>query len=359
MNYLFFDIECANCYGGQGKICSFGYVLTDEAMNILEKRDIIINPRSSFNLGPEIKLAYSKTQFKQAHPFTEYYDEIGALLEYSEYTVLGYSVENDANFLRADCKRYELPCFEFDFYDVQCMIMQIFELKNMPSLQKSLEFFGLFESQEIHKSDDDAYMTMLVMKGACNYLGVTPAELIARFPLAKGRLEKYEIQSAFRMERERQRQEREAERRRMIAEAEQNKMRFRSPNFYAFQRHLRKMSGINAKGGDLEGQRICISSLYEKSHFRQMMWLVEKISEAGGRYVQKASQANVFVCWEESDEQGNPKKCKRRSYVEEAAAGGASVEVISFDELLTRLSVTAEMLETLSAIESAVLEESV
>lgn len=29
MNYLFFDIECSNCFGGRGKICEFGYMLTN------------------------------------------------------------------------------------------------------------------------------------------------------------------------------------------------------------------------------------------------------------------------------------------------------------------------------------------
>ncbi len=350
MNYLFFDIECANCYGGRGKICSFGYVLTDENLNILEKEDIIINPRSSFNLGPDLKLAYTKAEFKEAFPFTAYYDHIGALLEYDDYVILGYSIENDANFLRSDCKRYDLPCYAFDFYDVQCMVMQIFGLKNMPSLQKALEFFGMSENQDIHKSDDDAYMTMLAMKGACDYLGIPPAELIERYPIAKGRLEDYQITTAFREERERQRLEREAARRKEQAEVESNKMRFRSPNFYAFQRHLRRVNSASLKGGELEGQRICISSIYEKNHFRQMVRLTEQIGSMGGRYVQKASQANVFVKWDEVDEQGNPRKCKRRAFAEDAVANGAKIELISFDELLERLSLTAQALEAETAV---------
>ena len=33
--YLFFDVECANCFNGKGKLCSFGYVLTDEMLEDL------------------------------------------------------------------------------------------------------------------------------------------------------------------------------------------------------------------------------------------------------------------------------------------------------------------------------------
>lgn len=40
MKYLFFDIECSNCFGGKNKICEIGYVLTDENFNILLTNDI-------------------------------------------------------------------------------------------------------------------------------------------------------------------------------------------------------------------------------------------------------------------------------------------------------------------------------
>ena len=42
MDYLFFDTECANCLHGEGKICSFGYVRTDENFHVLKKKDIHI-----------------------------------------------------------------------------------------------------------------------------------------------------------------------------------------------------------------------------------------------------------------------------------------------------------------------------
>ena len=37
MKYLFFDVECANVHHGS-KMCSFGYVLTDENLNIIESK---------------------------------------------------------------------------------------------------------------------------------------------------------------------------------------------------------------------------------------------------------------------------------------------------------------------------------
>jgi DNA polymerase III epsilon subunit-like protein len=352
MNYCFFDIECANCYGGKGKICSFGYVITDDQFNILEKKDIVINPRSSFNLGPDLKLAYTKAEFRQAAPFPDYYDEIGALLEYPEYVILGYSIENDCNFLRSDCKRYNLPCFEFPFYDVQCMIMQMFDLQNMPSLQKALEFFGMHEDQEIHKSDDDAYMTMLAMKGACIHLGITPAELLERFAIARGTLKDYEIHSNYKEERERQRALRDAERQKAIADANRNRIRYNSPNFHAFQRHLKRLS-VMPGDGVLDGERVCLSSGYEKNNYRQMLKITELIAANGGKYVQKASQCSLFVACEEIDGTGNVMPDKRRSFVENAIEEGNPVRVILLPELLAMLGTTEEELNALPLPEDA------
>ena len=54
MKYLFFDIECAGVFKNVAKICAFGYCLTDEKFNILEKEDILINPQGGFHLTVEM-----------------------------------------------------------------------------------------------------------------------------------------------------------------------------------------------------------------------------------------------------------------------------------------------------------------
>ena len=68
MEYIFFDIECANCFQGRGKICSFGYVITDESFNVISKNDILMNPHSRFHLcghgnHPGITLGYDEKTF--------------------------------------------------------------------------------------------------------------------------------------------------------------------------------------------------------------------------------------------------------------------------------------------------------
>ena len=71
LDYLFFDIEAS-----EGRsMCSFGYVLTDENFNVLEKEDILINPEARFctqarskkkREGPDTLLVF---RGKNAGPF--------------------------------------------------------------------------------------------------------------------------------------------------------------------------------------------------------------------------------------------------------------------------------------------------
>ena len=97
MRYLFFDIEC--CDGKH--ICEFGYVITDENFNPLEKKDITINPKAKFNLTgrpnrPDIKLFYSEEFYYSSPEFPVFYDEIKRLLEYDEQIIMGHAISNDA-----------------------------------------------------------------------------------------------------------------------------------------------------------------------------------------------------------------------------------------------------------------------
>ena len=64
MKYLFFDIECANCFNNIGKICEFGYVMTDEKFKVLDKNLILINPNTKFDwYVAKNLLAHSKKQY--------------------------------------------------------------------------------------------------------------------------------------------------------------------------------------------------------------------------------------------------------------------------------------------------------
>ena len=185
MDYLFFDIECS-----EGRsICSFGYVLTDEAFCIKEKKDILINPQSYFHTGPwskkakekgeGISLAYPVSEFRAQPPFPALYDLIKDLLKRKDVTIVTFSGDNDARFLNIACTRYHMPCFNYTFVDVQRIYQDMEGLKDQLSLEKMLAIFEVdVEGLVQHKSDDDAHITMLVTEALCLKTGKSLKTLV-------------------------------------------------------------------------------------------------------------------------------------------------------------------------------------
>lgn len=186
MRYLFFDIECSN-----GKdICTFGYTITDEKFEVLEKEDIIINPESNFTIPTtekrkDIKLAYSKEQFKNAPKYPQVYEKIASIINYPDQKIFGHAVSSDIKFLKTANARYDLPQFKFDAYDTQKAFAQCGIGGGSCALSGIAKSLGYDISKlELHKSCDDAYLTMLCAKGICEKLHKTPEQVFN--PKAKG-----------------------------------------------------------------------------------------------------------------------------------------------------------------------------
>ena len=98
MNLVFFDIECASVNKYSAKICAFGYVVCAENFNIIEKQDLLINPRGKFHLTDRkgdkgIVLPYDYDEFKKYRPFPDVYPAIKSLLEDKNNIVLGHSTK--------------------------------------------------------------------------------------------------------------------------------------------------------------------------------------------------------------------------------------------------------------------------
>lgn len=187
MNYLFFDVECANCLNGEGKICSFGYVLTDDSFNILKKKDILIDPAAKFLLGNArtgegIALAYPLFKFRNAHTFPHYYKEIKALLSDTNNICIGFAVTQDVSYISYSCKRYQLPLIEFKFFDVQKFEKLINSRKNPSGLDSLIKNYNLKELT-YHRSDDDALMTMEVYKNLLQEKDLTINDIEKKYPI--------------------------------------------------------------------------------------------------------------------------------------------------------------------------------
>ncbi|MBR7111152.1 MAG: hypothetical protein IKC83_04680 [Clostridia bacterium] len=192
MNYLFFDIECANCDQGKGKICSFGYTLTNEKFDVVESEDILINPDAPFHLTGrrdkrDIMLGYSKEEFVSSPKFPEFYEKIFSLINNKENLVIGYAVVNDVNFLQAECERYSLDMPDFTYYDVQLIYSDFKGVKGVVGLERASAEFGAV-IKECHVSKDDAENTMLIAKGICEKLAIPFDCVLALSYRAKGEI---------------------------------------------------------------------------------------------------------------------------------------------------------------------------
>ncbi len=182
--FLFFDIESANNFDGEGHICSFGYVLCDKKFNLLESEDIVMNPRSEFDPilfsgRAKCTLAYPREYFLSHPDFSFHYERIKNLLTTPGRKNIGFAVENDISFIVSACKNFSLPQIDFSAYDSHVIADRINNSHN--GLSSWLKFYGVDTSSlQAHKSSDDAMMTMMLVKKLCETQKMSVGEFLAK-----------------------------------------------------------------------------------------------------------------------------------------------------------------------------------
>ena len=181
MNYLFFDVEGANCYNFVSKMCTFGYVIVDEKFQVKSKIDVVMNPDSPFDkhIIKENMNAYPLSYYSTRPPFNYFYKSIKNILQTHKY-IIGWSIENDVKYIYDGCKRYNLKQIEYSYLDLQKVYMDVYELSSQPSLETICNENNI-QIDTIHKSDDDAYLTMLLTKKICEKLKLTIEQLFEKY----------------------------------------------------------------------------------------------------------------------------------------------------------------------------------
>lgn len=290
MNLVFFDIECASVYKTSAKICAFGYVLCDENFNIIKKEDILINPKGKFHLTDGrgehgLVLPYEYSEFKNYPTFPQVYAQIRALLEDKDNLVFGHATLNDVNYLNLETRRFHLPPFDFTFSDSQLMYMTSV---NDFSRQFGLEYITKDLEVEFtpHRAADDAYATMRVTEALCKKHGCTCAEIDGVLGIKRGVFKGGKIirptANAYGEYRAKCRMEK----------AERAKRRNKFYN-RVNRKHV-------AKSHKLEGYVFNFSRRLEYETEISIP-LVDKIFELGGKYTQKLSLCNTYVCDSDDD----------------------------------------------------------
>ena len=172
MKILFFDMEFAN---GKipGSVYSFGYVRTDRKFRLTEPQtDQLINPDCEWNdyVRRNI-LAYQMSTVKQASLFPAYYKRMKKLLCKSDL-VVGFAVKNDTTALRKACERYGLKPLSFRCLDLERVCRSLRDYPQAHGLDGYVRAYTGIDPANRHRSDGDAYATMLLLKGICEKHGV-------------------------------------------------------------------------------------------------------------------------------------------------------------------------------------------
>ncbi len=310
MKYVFFDIECACVYKNVAKICAFGYVVTDEKFQVLEREDILVNPKGKFHLtdrkgGQGLVLPYEYEDFKKYPLFKEVYPRIKEILEKADF-VCGHATRNDVNYLNLETRRYKLPSFRFTFHDTQFFYMNCL---NSFSRQIGLEAMASELGVEFtpHRAVDDAYATMCVLKAICEKEGTDVPALIARYSVKAGALCNYNILSPS-----------SAVLARYNAERKQQKEQ-RARAHDTFFRYVNKYMHRRKKGGALEGKAFCFDRDLEND-YEVSRKLVGAIFASGGTYTAHPTECNVYVT-------------KGEGGVRSQNAARAGAAVLSIDDL--------------------------
>ncbi|MBO5945008.1 MAG: 3'-5' exonuclease [Clostridia bacterium] len=183
MNYLFFDTECANCFDKIGKICEFGYVLTDESLNPIEHGVYLVNPEAEFDWYVKYKIvSYSVAKYLKAGNFpTVYKKYIGRILNLEDTLYVGHGVADDAKYLNDTTKRYSLPAFNKRCIDSAEIDRRHRGLKDPRSLKTIVKEYELGNPKKLHNSEYDAQMTLEYVRLMCKETGLSFRELVDRY----------------------------------------------------------------------------------------------------------------------------------------------------------------------------------
>lgn len=331
MRYLSFDIECCD----RQHICEFGYVITDENFKIIDKQVFVINPEKKFNLTgrphqDDLKLFFSDEEYYAGEKFPYYYERIKELLTTKEQIVVGHAVSNDAGFLRTACKRYQLESINFTFFDSQKVYSEYANDKGRISLENAGEVLHLEKPTFLHKSDEDALLTIQMMQKMCELLSVSLNELRELCPTANGSSRNFNIMYTGNSLPE------------MIESLSKNINSLSNNKKDACIRQFAKK--VEARGeiikSELTGCKLCFSPIFEKENVKDTLVLIQLLADHGCRYNLKVSENDYYVATQE--ELVLTEINEHTRYYSALHNADSGCKIISFADLFNMLSMTEE-----------------
>ena len=172
--YVFYDIECANCRNYTAKISNIGYVITDTQFNIIDSKEIKINPEAPFYSyekigGKEVRERYVPKdidEYLASSNYKDIYNEIKELFTMEDTLYIGFGNLSDAYFLYESNKRYGLINFNYKFIDLKDIFQWRYDkkvTKQYKGLKGLADFFNI-EWNQVHNCLEDSLMTYKTCK---------------------------------------------------------------------------------------------------------------------------------------------------------------------------------------------------
>ena len=181
MKIVFFDMEFAN---GKipGSVYSLGYVQTNHQFKLTQPQtDLLMNPDCEWNNYVRTHiLAYPMRTVRSAALFPSYYKRLKTLLCHADL-VVGFAVKNDTNALRAACQRYDLKPLSFRCLDLERLCKALGDYPQAHGLSGYVRAYCGMEPENQHRSDGDAYATMLLLKAICEKHNISPKQIKSLF----------------------------------------------------------------------------------------------------------------------------------------------------------------------------------
>ena len=337
MKFLFFDLEYASSTGAT-KICEFGYVMTDENFNVLKRDNFVINPklrRKDWDWYALRKvLTKELIEYESGLDFKTYYPLIKALINEADY-VVGHTIDGDAKALNDDCKRYNLPSLDYDFYNTKLLFEIINNTNKDISVINILKFYNVQGEENAHDAGVDAYNTMLGLKIMLEKLNINFNDAIQTYPSIKDSTKDYVVKSiAIKEAKE------EENLINNLSGDSTNDIEDGSLNKERYSQFLDNVKP-NSEGSNLfKDKKISFSFNYLDHHYSQILNLIQLIVNEGGTYTKKASESDIYIKYDDYLEDGTLKEDIKIKYVKEAINNGSDIKIIDFEEFLNMLNIS-------------------
>jgi DNA polymerase-3 subunit epsilon len=152
----------------------------------------LINPETRFvtKFRKPIEFNIDEKALKKEKNFRDSYSALKALFS-QDALFIAHSINNDIRMLNLACKRYNMPSFKFKFICSQMLYSIFSDTADGIGLDIAAEKIG--EEFKHHMADEDALMSLKLVKYICGMKGLTLSELLDEYGVNYGSLRNFEI----------------------------------------------------------------------------------------------------------------------------------------------------------------------